>query len=279
MKNIDLTGKRFGKLTVICRAEDYISPKGKHETKWFCECECGNKKSIKQSDLRSKRTQSCGKCKSLTINKNKKEPHCDRFVDITNHRFGRWTALYRKGVNEKNCSIWHCRCDCGNEKDISITILRNGKSKSCGCLKKDSCCERNKTHGMANTRIYKEWKNIKDRCYRKNNPYYKYYGEKGIEVCEEWLNSFENFYNWAINSGYNDTLTIDRIDNAKNYSPENCRWSTRKEQANNRTNNIEVYYNDQWLSVNEVAKILNKTYGYVYQHYRNLGAIRKKGVD
>lgn len=276
MKNIDLMGMKFGKLTVIRKAEDYVSPKGKHESKWLCKCECGNEKSVRQSDLHSRRTQSCGKCKSA-LNKTEQKKLYGKFLDITNQKFGKLTALYRVGQNNKHHSIWHCKCECGKEKDILIDSLRSGRTKSCGCLVKQKTTERNTIHGFSKTRIYKEWKAMKERCYRMTHQYYNYYGGKGIEVCEEWKNSFKNFYEWAINNGYQDDLTLDRMDNNKDYMPNNCKWSTQIEQANNRTNNIEVFYDNDWRSVNEVAKIIDRTYGYVYQHYRNLGLTRKKG--
>ena len=269
-------GQRFGKLIVVEKAEDYISPKGKHESKWLCKCDCGNEKIIRQSDLRSGRTKSCGRCKSYLKEQNTEKILYNRFKDITGQTFGRLTALYRVGKNKQNNAVWHCKCQCGNETDVSLPALQNGKSLSCGCLKKEKLIERNTKHGLTKTRIYKEWKAIKDRCYRPTHEYYEYYGGKGIQVCEEWKNNFDNFYGWAINNGYQDDLTIDRKDNTKNYCPENCRWVTSKEQANNRTNNVVVNYNGMWLSVNEVASILGKSYGYVYQHYRNLGLIEHK---
>lgn len=276
MNNINLIGQRFNKLIVVEKAEDYISPKGKHGSKWLCKCDCGNEKIIRQSDLRSGRTKSCGRCKSYLKEQNTEKILYNRFKDITGQTFGRLTALYRVGKNKQNNAVWHCKCQCGNETDVSLPALQNGKSLSCGCLKKEKLIKRNTKHGLAKTRIYKEWKAIKDRCYRPTHEYYEYYGGKGIQVCEEWKNNFDNFYNWAINNGYQDDLTIDRKDNTKNYCPENCRWVTSKEQANNRTNNVVVNYNGMWLSVNEVASILGKSYGYVYQHYRNLGLIEHK---
>ena len=267
LKNINLIGQRFGKLIVVEKAEDYISPKGKHESKWLCKCDCGNEKVIRQSDLRSNRTKSCGRCKFYIKGQNTEKVLYNRFKDITGQTFGRLTALYRVGKNKQNSSIWHCKCQCGKEIDVSLPVLQNKKSLSCGCLKKEKLIGRNTKHGLTNTRIYREWRTMKERCYRPTHEYYDYYGGKGIRVCEEWKNNFNNFYEWAINNGYQNDLTIDRKDNSKDYCPENCRWVTFKEQANNRTNNIVVNYNGIWLSVNEVASILGKSYGYVYQHY------------
>ena len=115
-----------------------------------------------------------------------------------------------------------------------------------------------------------------ERCYNPKDKSYCWYGGKGIKIYEEWVNHPKLFEKWALENGYEDYLTIDRIDSSKDYCPENCHWVAFKEQANNRTNNIVVNYNGTWLSVNEVASILGKSYGYVYQHYRNLGLVKYK---
>ena len=127
MNNINLIGQRFNKLIVIEKAEDYISPKGKHESKWLCKCDCGNEKIIRQSDLRSGRTKSCGRCKSYLKEQNTEKILYNRFKDITGQTFGRLTALYRVGKNKQNNAVWHCKCQCGNETDVSLPALQNGK--------------------------------------------------------------------------------------------------------------------------------------------------------
>ena len=132
--------------------------------------------------------------------------------------------------------------------------LKNGNTKSCGCL--------HKKHGMARSRIYKIWINMKSRCYNINTKSYKDYGRKGIRVCSEWKNDFKNFYDWAILNGYKDNLTIDRINVNENYKPSNCRWVNKKEQANNTTRNHYIELNgekhtlQQW---SEKTKIKSST--------------------
>ena len=103
----------------------------------------------------------------------------------------------------------------------------------------------NLKHGLSKTRLHRIWHSMYCRCYYKSTNQYKNYGGKGIKVCEEWkhMEGFINFYNWAINNGYSDELTLDRIDNEKNYCPENCRWITLKEQANHKTNNVIYTFN------------------------------------
>ncbi len=115
-------------------------------------------------------------------------------------------------------------------------------------------------HGMCNTRIYHIWDNMKSRCYNKNKPKYKNYGARGVEVCKEWRNNFEAFYDWAINNGYNDTLSLNRIDNDGNYEPKNCAWSTATEQMNNTSFNHRVTYKGETHTIAEWSRYLGINY-------------------
>ena len=173
--------------------------------------------------------------------------------NLIGQKFGRLTVIKFKEIDKKTRQkIWLCQCDCGNEKEVITSYLTSGDTSSCGCYRRE--CELknlkqarergvNKTHGMHNSRIYHIWIDMKIRCYNLNNPAYKYYGGRGIKVCDEWKNDFMSFYNWAINNGYNNKLTLDRINNNGNYEPNNCMWATWKEQGNNRrtTRKITLY--------------------------------------
>lgn len=178
----------------------------------------------------------------------------DKHKDISHQKFGKLTALYRLHNYHKKRTYWLCVCDCGNLKEVELSKLLNGGTKSCGCLYKGG---NNKTHKKRNTKLYTVWANIKQRCYNTNNVNYKDYGGRGIAVCNEWKYNFQEFYNWATKNGYNDTLTIDRIDVNGNYEPTNCRWVDRKQQANNRRNNIIIGYDKYNYNISQWASILN----------------------
>lgn len=192
------------------------------------------------------------------------------FENLIGLKFNKLTVI-EFFKRENNRTYWLCKCECGNIIKIRADSLKSGKVFSCGCYAKkihSNLCkklgESRKIHGLTNTRLHKIWCNIKSRCNNKNNKAYKNYGARNIKVCDEWLN-FENFYNWAINNGYEEGLTIDRIDVNGNYEPDNCRWATKEEQSNNRRNNHIITYNNETHTLSEWAKNLNINYKCLYK--------------
>lgn len=168
-----------------------------------------------------------------------------RFQDLTGNKYGRLTVINRdttrKGV------YWNCLCECGNYCSIHRRDIVRGSTKSCGCLSKEVAHNKiikiNTKHNDSGTRLYSIYLGMIDRCRRKNNHAYKYYGGRGIKVCDEWLENYLVFKEWAINNGYQNNLTIDRINVNGNYEPDNCRWITIQDQQRNKRKNTEYSKN------------------------------------
>jgi hypothetical protein len=152
--------------------------------------------------------------------------------DLTGQKFGRLTVIETFRPDKYTKCV--CKCECGNIKTINATDLVRGRTKSCGCLQKEIVIKNQTTHQLTHSRIYQTWCDMKRRCFNTNCKNYRYYGLKGITVCDEWKNDFKVFYDWAMSNGYTDELTIDRIDVNGNYEPNNCRWITIQEQQNNK---------------------------------------------
>src|SRR5215471_1520917 len=154
-----------------------------------------------------------------------------KFIDLTGKRFGRLTVIERSAFQSSPIHPeWLCQCDCGNETLVRGQHLRNGNTKSCGCLKDEKTGLRRRTHGATTTRHAKIWYGIRKRCHNHNDKSWERYGGRGIRLCDEWQ-TFEPFRDWALANGYADDLTIDRIDNDKGYEPDNCQWITKSENS------------------------------------------------
>ena len=149
-----------------------------------------------------------------------------RRIDLTNQRFGRLVVLMFVGKEK-----WSCHCDCGKIVEVYRGHLRDGHTKSCGCLRKDTIYGIRYKHGEWGTKLYHIWKGIKGRCGNIINKAWKYYGDKGVKVHAAWALEYTTFRDWAYENGYKEGLSIDRINSKGNYEPSNCQWLTRSQHA------------------------------------------------
>lgn len=228
----DLSGQKFGKLTVIER----VGSNKFGASTWLCLCECGEYKVCSYNALKNGGNKTCGKCKSRVR---------------PNVEFGRLTTISNFKKNGR--TYWKCVCSCGNTCEVSQSNLATGIAKSCGCLNSELSSQRATKHGLAGTCLHNIWSGLFTRCENPNSSEYHNYGARGIKVCDEWQkpDGFTNFYNWAMSNGYRDDLSIDRIDNNGNYEPSNCRWATRKEQSNNTRRNVWITYNGMTMNLTQ----------------------------
>lgn len=240
---------KIGQLTVI---NEIIRNKRKY---FVCKCDCGNEKVIRKDSVVSGSTLSCG-CL------NKKKVSEKNTIDLTGKRFGRLTILRKSEDSRKSSIYWKCKCDCGAIKDIDGSHLRRGYTNSCGCIRKEGNHNYEK-----HKRLYGIWSHIKTRCTNKKYDKYKYYGGKGVSVCSEWDN-FDNFKNWALDNGYSEELTIDRINVNGNYEPSNCRWVDIKTQCRNRTSNLLVEYKGKEITLVELSEITGLSYRLLWDRYK-----------
>lgn len=233
----EFIGKRFERLVVL---EKWKRVNGRTLLK--CQCDCGNIVYATSHELTSGNTKSCG-CYAKDNNMNQR-------LDLTGETFGRLKVL---GIDKKvgKRIYWKCECQCGGRTSTLAYNLRSGITRSCGCYAKEAFEKSKVTHGKSRTRIYHIWSGMISRCEHAYTPKNRRnYIERGITVCEEWK-SFENFCSWSMSHGYADDLTIDRIDNDKGYSPDNCRWATYHEQNLNRRNNVRITFNGETKTLTE----------------------------
>lgn len=188
-----------------------------------------------------------------------------KLIDLTGRKFGKLTVIERDGRDEKGNITWKCKCDCGNICTVPGVILRRRSKKSCGCKWMEPG---NKTHGMTGTTLFTRWINMRSRCNNPKNKRYNRYGGRGIKICDEWENDFSAFYNWAINNGYEESLTLDRIDNDLGYFPDNCRWVDKKTQANNRSTNKMYTINGETKTLAEWCEQYDMPYYLVISRLR-----------
>lgn len=234
-------GEKIGKLSVVrCFRE---RRNGKINIIVNCKCDCNSNiiKTMPYSEFKKGKITSCGCLNKFDFNKKYKGKIYNGIEII-------------EVASEKN-HIAKCKCHCGNYFNCKLYDLTSNKKYIIGCNK----CSNNgfkmweeKSYRPRLKRIYN---GMLQRCYNSECKDYKWYGEKGIKVCKEWLNEFTNFYNWAINNEYKEHLSIDRIDSEGDYEPNNCRWATSIQQQNNRKNNVKFFIDNKYLSIKEISKI------------------------
>lgn len=188
-----------------------------------------------------------------------------KLIDLIGRKFGRLTVIERAKNAKGGKSRWLCRCSCSEQNEVIVigTDLTRGHTQSCGCFMREQSKKYNIKHGKVYTRLYMTWKNMKNRCNNPNSDDYRIYGAEGKTVCPEWLdkeNGFINFYNWSMANGYRADLTIERIDGTKGYSPDNCRWTTAKEQANNTRRNHIIEYKGKKQTMKQWSEELHIKY-------------------
>lgn len=201
-----------------------------------------------------------------------------QLIDLTGKRFGRLTVIRQDGNTKNGSAKWLCICDCGNHKTIKGVNLRNGQTTSCGCYQKEQVMRFGNvykpTHGHSRERLYRVWKSMLHRCLSVHSSSYDSYGGRGIKVCEEWR-EYDVFKEWALNNGYSEGLSIDRIDVNGNYCPDNCKFSTTKEQANNKRSNVFVEINGESKTIAQWAEYAGLPYETVRQRIK----VGKTGAD
>lgn len=200
-----------------------------------------------------------------------------QFQDIVGQKFGKLTALEWLRFNKRaHTSIWLCECECGNTCEASLSNLKTGHTISCGCMKGKH------VHDKHGTRLYNIYYNMLQRCGNPNRPEYHNYGGRGISVCEDWKESFMNFHDWAMNNGYKDDLTIERINVNGNYEPSNCKWATKKEQSNNTRRNVRYTHNGASHTVAEWVEIYKLNRSLLERLLKNNSfeeALKKLGIS
>lgn len=179
---------------------------------------------------------------------------------VVGETINRLTAIQRHGVSSRGAVLWEFQCACGNRVIKEGRFVRSGGVKSCGCLVTERAKKLNYKHGLGRGKLYSVYNAMVSRCNNPKNKSFKNYGERGIQVAKEWLDDFVIFRDWALQNGYKEGLSLDRIDVEKGYSPDNCRWVTRDVQNNNKRNNILIRYKGKEQTLKQWCQELNLSY-------------------
>lgn len=255
---MDYSGFVYGDIKVIKRAEgdlekcrETMLKKGRTKNPVYtCECLlCGKIFDRDIYAIKGNKYKNCG-CNTLQY-------------DLRDKRFGKLIAKEPIGLNNHKEMKWLCFCDCGNTHTTTSNLLRKGITTQCRVCAIKQIGEKNKKHEVVSKRLYRCYANIKTRCTNKKQDPYNRYINRGIDMCEEWKQSYVSFQDWAIKNGYSDNLTIDRIDNNGDYEPNNCRWVDRKVQSNNRRTNRILEYKEEKDTISNWSSRLKIPYHYI----------------
>ena len=204
--------------------------------------------------------------------------------DYIGKKYGLLTVLEFDHYGRKSQAYMKCKCECGNTAIVPIAGLKSGNNKSCGCLhaevKRNIVRNRKDqtTHGEAHIRLYRIWAHMKSRCNANGKSNGKRYADRGIKVCKEWQ-EYANFREWALSNGYDDNLSIDRIDVNGNYEPSNCRWASAKQQGRNRENTLYVDYHGEKMTLKDACEIAGIAYQTAYKRIRYHGMNIEKALE
>lgn len=245
-------GDRYGHWVVIKEVEH---KKGERR-KLLCKCDCGNEKVVPFYHVVNGKSKSCG-CYSWI----EKKTNIDDYIG---KRYGKLVIIGEEPVGKYQHIKVRCKCDCGNEKVITLNSLKNGSTKSCGCIKYTD-------HGVQHKckeRLYRIRQLMLQRCNNPKAPNFHNYGGRGIGVCKEWEDDYFSFRKWALENGYNDSLTLDRKDNNGNYEPSNCRWVDMKVQSNNKRDNVRITYHGETHTSIEWSEITGIKREIIYDRYK-----------
>lgn len=254
----DLTGRKFGKLTAIRRCDELPNKYGK----WVWLCDCGQEAIAISFHVKSGTTKSCG---CLVRN-----PSGLKIGD----KYGLLTLLGNATGTVASRGAWNWLCDCGNQTVLRSAPVLNGNQVSCGCYAKAGLNGRPK-HGMHKTKTYASWVRMKARCYGNNSP--EHYKNRGIRVCDRWINSFESFYEDM--GDRPEGMSLERIDFNADYSPENCRWATQQEQVRNTRRTIFVTVNGEKMCLKDACEIKGIPYARIMSRIHGAGREPQEALD
>lgn len=265
-KAIDITGKVYGRLTVLHRAGSDREGKAT----WAVRCECGTEKVVRGKHLRLGAILSCG-CLSAEITA------AMRKRDLTGQKFGRLIALESTDRRIRGCIVWKFRCDCGKEVDLPSHPVATGNTKSCGCLQPEVVSAMNLTHGMSRTGTHRTWANMLSRCNDAKSDFYYRYGGRGITVCDRWK-IFENF---LADMGVKPEgrYSIERLNNDGNYEPSNCVWASDLDQSLNKSSTVFVTYFGEKLPLKVACALSEVSYERVLWRKHQRGTTHQEEFD